>query len=238
MSDITVTIHQPEFLPWLGLVDKIRRCDIFVLLDSVQFEKNGFQNRNKIRTAWGMTWLTVPAFTKGFFGQTIREVRIRNEDPWRRKHCQSLWQHYHSAPFFEKYFSGLQPLYDDSWDLVAEFNIAIIRWVADAFGLSRQFVRSSELGATGKKSELLANICRELGATVYLSGISGRDYLEELHFANTGIAVHYQDFKHPVYRQRYKPFLPGMSSVDLLFNVGPDALEVVTKGEGTAVEAR
>lgn len=234
-SYVTVTIHQPEFLPWLGFIDKIRQCDIFVLLDSVQFEKNYFQNRNKLRTPWGTTWLTIPVFTKGRFGQTIREVRVRNEDSWRRKHCQSLGQHYGSAPFFDKYFPAIQALYDQSWDLLAEFNISVIHCVADAFGLSRRFVRSSELGVVGEKSELLANICKAMGANVYLSGISGKDYLEEFHFDSAGISVRYQDFRHPMYRQCYQPFLPMMSSVDLLFNAGPDSLRVLTEANKRAM---
>ena len=229
ISGTRVTIHQPEFLPWLGFVDKIRQCDVFVLLDSVQFEKNYFQNRNKIRTGWGWVWLTVPVFMKGLFGQKIQEVRIRNDESWSRKHRQTLRQNYGSAPFFHEYFSGLEALYDQPWDLLAEFNIAVIHWVANAFGLSRQFIRSSELGVIGKRSELLVNICKTLGAKVYLSGVSGRDYLDEALFKDAGVLVRYQDFRHPVYRQRYEPFLHVMSSVDLLFNVGPSSLQALTE---------
>lgn len=230
ISGIMVTIHQPEFLPWLGFMDKIRQCDVFVLLDSVQYEKNYFQNRNKIRTAWGSAWLTIPVLTKGLFGQTIRDIRIQNEEKWRRKHCQGIRQHYQAAPFFDKYFPGLEALYVQSWDLLAEFNIAVISWVANAFGLSRRFVRSSELTLTGKRSELLVNICIALGAEFYLSGVSGRGYLDEHLFADAGIPVRYQNFNHPVYRQCYEPFLPNMSSVDLLFNTGPDSLKALTEG--------
>src|SRR5438067_514405 len=93
-----VTIHQPEFMPWLGFVDKLRRCDVMVLLDSVQFEKNYFQNRNRIRTSSGWTWMTVPVLTKGRSRQPISNVRIRNDQPWRRKHRRALLQHYACAP--------------------------------------------------------------------------------------------------------------------------------------------
>ncbi len=227
--DTVVTIHQPEFLPWLGFIDKIRQCDIFIFLDSVQFEKNYFQNRNKIRTSREWTWLTIPVFTKGRLEQVIGEVRIRNAVPWRRKHCLSIAQNYHASPFYKEYFSGLQALYDQSWDLLVEFNIALIHWVANAFGLSCRFIRSSELGVIGKRSELLVNICKALGGKVYLSGVSGRDYLDEALFKDAGVLVRYQDFRHPVYRQRYEPFLPVMSSVDLLFNVGPSSLQALTE---------
>jgi len=232
-SSLAVTIHQPEFLPWLGFIDKIRQCDIFVLLDSVQFEKNYFQNRNRIRTAWGAAWLTVPIFTKGFFGQTIREVRIQNGESWQKKHVQSLTQHYASAPFFKEYFPGLRELYGQPWDNLAELNISIIRWMAGAFGLSRRFIRSSELNVSGKRTELLLNICKAIGATSYLSGISGRDYLDEPLFTGAGVAVKYQDFHHPVYPQRYEPFEPLMSGVDLLLNAGPESLRRLVQANET-----
>lgn len=236
-QEVTVTIHQPECLPWLGLVEKLRQCEVFVLLDCVQFEKNYFQNRNKIRTAWGWAWLTVPVLTKGASGQPIRQVRIRNDEAWRRKHLQSFLQHYGAAPYFDRYFPDLQALYARSWDRLEELNTAVMQWMAGAFGLSRQFVRASELPVSGTRSELLASICRAVGATTYLSGVSGRDYLDERLFAEAGIAVRYQDFQHPVYRQCYEPFLPNMSAVDLLFNVGPQSLDVLTQAQGIPRES-
>lgn len=232
VARLTVAVHQPEFLPWLGFIDKIRQCDTFVLLDCVQFEKNYFQNRNRIRTAWGSAWLTVPVFTKRRFGQTIREVSIRNEDVWRRKHRESLVQHYRAAPFFKEHFPALEALYDQCGNSLADFNIAVIAWLAGAFGLARRFVRASELAVAGRRSELLLGICEALGAREYLSGVSGKTYLDESLFVRAGIAVRYQDFRHPVYRQCYEPFLPMMTSVDLLFNAGPEALRVVRESNG------
>ena len=221
----TVAIHQPEFLPWLGFIDKIRQVDTFVLLDSVQFEKNYYQNRNKIRTAWGWAWLTLPVFTKGLFGQAINQVKIQNEQNWTRKHILGLEQNYQAAPYFGHYFNELKSIYSQPRTLLVDFNFDLIRWMAKAFGLTPRFVRSSELGVTGKKSELLLNICESLGTKIYLSGVSGRDYLDESLFEKAGIAVRYQDFHHPSYPQRYEPFLPGMSAVDLLFNEGPSSLQ-------------
>ena len=222
-----VSIHQPEFFPWLGFIDKMRQCDTFVLLDSVQYEKNYFQNRNKIRTAWGWAWITLPVLTKGLFGQTIDLVKIENGQAWGRKHLQSIKQSYQSAPFLDKYFGELESIYKCSWDLLADLNIAVIRWLADSFALKVKFIRSSELAVTGKKTELLLNICKTLKAHTYLSGVSGRDYLEESLFKQEGIAVRYQDFHHPEYRQCYKPFLPMMSVLDLLFNEGPEGLKLI-----------
>lgn len=224
-----VAIHQPECLPWLGFVDKIRQCDIFVLLDSVQFEKNYFQNRNRIRTATGAQWLTVPVLTKGRSAQAIKDVRINRAEPWEGRHRRALALHYAGAPFYDCWADGLAAIYGRPWERLVDFNVAVIRWVAEAFGLDRPFVRASELGVTGRRSELLRDICVATGARTYLSGVSGRDYLDELLFASAGIAVRYQNFRHPIYRQRYEPFTHNMSSIDLLFNAGPDALRILTE---------
>lgn len=228
---LSVTIHQPEHLPWLGFIDKLRRCNVFVLLDSVQFEKNYFQNRNRIRTAWGSTWLTVPVFTKGLSDQTISAVGIRNDEPWQRKTIQALSQHYRRSPYMDLYFPGLKEVIERRWDLLAELNIALIGYLAESFGISRRVLRSSELEVSGKRSELLVNICKKVGAKTYISGISGLDYLEESLFAEARIDVAYQDFRHPEYQQCYHPFLPQMSSVDMLFNEGPDSLRILSESD-------
>jgi hypothetical protein len=235
---LTATIHQPEFLPWLGWIDKVRQCDVFVLLDSVQYEKNYFQNRNRIRSANGSTWLTVPVLTKGFFGQTIRDVKIQNDETWRRKHVQSIKQNYSSAPFFDRYFPDLQNIYEAATDNLAELNIAAIEWIVGAFGLKSKFIRSSQLGVTGKRSELLANLCLAVGASRYLSGISGKDYLDPSYFHSAQVIVQYQEFNHPIYKQCYEPFMPQMSSIDLLFNAGPQALQVLAEANPSRVHAR
>lgn len=224
---MVVAIHQPEHLPWLGFVDKMRQCDAFVLLDCVQYEKNYFQSRNQVRTASGVAWVTVPVLTAGAFGQAIQDVRIANDQPWRRKINQTVAQHYRRAQFFRDYFPELEAIYARSHVLLAELNIALIEWIARAFGLRPRFVRASELGVEGRKSDLLVQICAKLSADVYLSGISGRDYLDERLFAEAGIRVRYQDFRHPTYRQCYEPFVPNMSSVDLLFTHGPAALAIL-----------
>lgn len=224
-----VAVHQPECLPWLGFVDKVRQADLFVLLDCVQFEKSYFQNRNRIRTATGPEWLTVPVLTKGRSAQAIKDVRINRAEPWERRHRRALELHYAGAPFYDRFAGGLAALYEQKWERLADFNEAVIRWIIAAFGLDRPFARASTLGVAGKRSALLRDICVATGAGTYLSGVSGRDYLDESLFAAAGIAVRYQDFRHPVYRQRYAPFVANMSSIDLLLNAGPDALRVLTE---------
>lgn len=224
-----VAIHQPETLPWLGFIDKLRRSDIFVLLDHVQFEKGYFQNRNRIRScnSDGWSWLTVPVLTKGKFGQAICDVEINGSVEWRGKHLKSIWQSYSMAPYFERYSPILKEHYEKSWRYLVDFNIQTILWITEAFGLKKTIKRSSELGVTGVRSELLLAICQRLGASTYLSGISGKEYLARDLFDAAGIAVCYQEFYHPIYRQCYEPFVPGLSSIDLLFNCADGGLEIL-----------
>jgi len=220
---LTVAIHQPEAFPWLGFFDKLARADIFVLLDSVQFRKNYFQNRNRIRTAEGWVWITVPVLTAGRASQEIAAVEINNTVEWRAKLRRALSLHYGRAPQFAVQRGPLFEILDRPWERLADLNITVIAWLAEALGIRRRMVRSSELGVDGARSELLLNVCRRLGASEYLSGISGRTYLDESLFAGAGIVVQYQEFHHPVYRQCYEPFVPCMSALDLLFTHGPEA---------------
>ncbi len=194
-----------------------------MLLDSVQFRKNYFQNRNRIRTSDGWVWITVPVLTAGRASQGIAGVEINNAVDWRGKIRRSLSLHYGRAPHFAALQRPLFEILDRPWERLADLNIAVIAWLSEALGIRRRMVRSSEVGAVGAKSELLLDICRRIGASEYISGISGRTYLDESLFTGAGIVVQYQEFHHPVYRQCYEPFVPCMSALDLLFTHGPEA---------------
>ncbi|HLG71773.1 MAG TPA: WbqC family protein [Chloroflexota bacterium] len=224
-----MAIHQPEFLPWLGFFDKLRQADVFVLLDHVQFEKNYFQNRNRIRVPQdpGWAWLTVPVLSKGRFGQAIAEVEINQSVDWQRKHLAAVQLSYGRAPHFERYWPPLAQQYSLHWARLAELNESLIRLLAGMLGIQTTIVRSSSVPVNGAKTEMLLGLCQHFGATVYLSGISGRDYLDCEAFRGAEIEVRFQDFRHPVYEQRYKPFIPAMSAADLLFNCGPHSLDIL-----------
>lgn len=226
MTSRVVSIHQPECFPWLGFVDKAASCDAFVLLDDAQYSKNYFNNRNKVRTAQGWSWLTVPVETAGRSGQTFAESRLK-EDGWRRKHLATWTQCYGPAPFGDRYLPWLSELYAAPHATLAAFNVAFIRRLLAEFGVKAEVRLSSELGCPGTATDKLLAICRALGADEYLSGVSGRDYLEEGKFAAAGVKVRYQEFHHPVYTQRFEPFLPAMTSLDLLFNHGPDSARIL-----------
>lgn len=222
-----VSIHQPQYLPWLGFIERMAQSDIFILLDNVAYSKSYFYNRNRIKTSSGWIWLSVPVLTKGSFGQLIKDTQIDNKQRWQEKHWKSIQQAYGKAPYFGEHRSFFERLYTTEWTYLAELNEAIIRYLGQQFWIRTQIIRASELQAGGVKTELLLNICKELGATVYLSGIDGAKYLEEAAFTREGIHVAYQHFRHPVYPQLWGQFLPQMSSIDLLFNSGPGSLSVL-----------
>jgi hypothetical protein len=219
-----VAIHQPEHLPWLGYLDKARKADEFIFLDTVAFKKNYFENRNRIRTPQGWAWVNVPVLTKGRFGQAFLDVEINNKTRWAEVYWRTLAQNYSKTPFWKTYGRALEELLLRPWERLVELNLALIELLWSAFGIPTPTRRASALGATGKKSELLLDICRKRGATVYLSGPSGRGYLREPLFSDAGISVEYHEFHHPEYTQRFSPFLPGMASIDLLLNEGPEGI--------------
>lgn len=226
-----VAIHQPEHMPWLGFFDKARQADLLVILDNVQFRKNYFQNRNKIRTQQGWAWLTVPVMAKGKSSQLIQDVLVNNAVNWRSKLLKSIFYSYNRAPFFEKYSGFLEQTYNWRRICLADLNEQIIRHIIHQFRIEVRIIRASTLGVTGSGTDLLLQICQKLNTDIYLSGISGKDYLDESKFTEQGIKVIYQEFYHPIYKQLYEPFLPCMSAIDLLFNYGDKSLDVL-KGVG------
>lgn len=223
-----VTIHQPEHLPWLGFFHKADQADVLVLLDTVQFRKNYVQNRNRILGAGGPMWLTVPVLVKGHMSGTIASLRINNEVDWRAKHWKSLQHSYGRHPFFAEYREFFEGFYRRRWELLCTLNMAAIDFLLAALSLRKKIIKASDLPVEGASTELLLAICRHLGATVYLSGPTGRAYLNESSFAQAGIVVRYHQFQHPVYPQlRAKEFVSHLSVVDLLFNAGPRSIDVI-----------
>jgi hypothetical protein len=208
-----------------------------VVLDQVQFEKNSFVNRNKVRTSQGSTWLTVPVRTRGRFGALpINEVEIDDATNWARKHWATTRQAYVRAPRFAEYEEWLGDVYSRSWSRLLDLCSEMTDHLLYRLGITTRLVVGSELGVTGKKDELLLEICRAVGATTYLSGALGRQYLREEIFAEADIEVVYQDYRHPEYRQLHETFLPYMAVIDLLFNCGEKSLDVLMGSQRTWVE--
>ncbi len=216
-------IHQPQFIPWLGYFDKIARSDVFVFLDTVQFKKNEYQNRNRIFTPQGPRWLTVPVSFD--FGDPLNRVRIAPDPRWRKKMLRTVEQNYRKAPGFAAVYPTFEALILESgWDSLAELNGATVLWLMELLALDTPTVRASELGELAEEPTLrLIDICRKLGADTYLSGRGGRDYLRVDAFERNGIDLLFQDFQHPTYRQadgRY-PFISHLSALDWVMWHGP-----------------
>lgn len=217
-----VTIHQPQFLPWLGYLDKIDQVDVFVVLDTVQFKKSEWQNRNRIRTAQGWQWVTVPVLHH--FEQLVSEVRINSNENWRAQHLRALEMHYARAPFRDPYLGELADLYREPWERLCDLNLAVIRWLLRAFGITTPIRLSSEWTLREETTDRLVDICRAVGASHYLAGPGADAYMDKDRFQATGLTLDQQAFHHPVHAQCYEPFLPGMSAIDLLFTCGREAL--------------
>jgi len=227
-----VSINQPAYLPWLGYFHRIAVSDAHIVLDHVQFEKNSFTNRNKIRTPNGWCWLTVPVKTASKFGQLrIDEIEIANEKKWAIKHWNSLRLNYSKSPYFDQHAAFFERVYTREWQRLADLIRELTAYLLDAFGINTKCHFSSEMKAAGKKDELVLQLCLELGATVYLSGPLGRNYLREDMFSSNGVRVRYDDYDHPTYVQAYPGFEAYMAALDLLFNAGPASLEIMLKNQ-------
>jgi hypothetical protein len=227
-----VSIHQPNFLPWLGYFHKLAESDIHVILDNVQFEKNSFINRNRLKIPSGWMWLTVPVLTKGKFGKNpINEVIIDSKSRWQEKMWKSIWLNYSRAPFFKLYFEPLGEILKTPHEKLVDLNLSLQHFLLKALSLEIKLIRASELKVEEKKSDLVLAICEKLGATIYFSGSLGQGYLEEDKFKDKGIKVIYQDYRHPVYHQLGGEFVSHLSIIDLLFNLGPESLDILKRGQ-------
>jgi hypothetical protein len=225
-----VAVHQPQYLPWLGYFDKIDRADVFVLLDTVQYKKNEWQNRNRIKAADGWQWLTVPVTYK--FPQRIDEVGINNRDRWQHQQRQSILSNYRKAPCWESLVQFIEEILTPTWEYLAPLNIFVVKRLAEILGIATPLYVASELAMfPDDPDERLIAITKHFGADTYLAGSGGRDYMDLDRYVQSGIKVLFQEYHHPVYEQRFGAFEPFMSVLDLLFNHGPESLRIL-RGKG------
>ena len=231
-----VTIHQPEFIPWLGFFHKASLADMLVVLDDAQFRKNYFQNRNRIRTAEGSVWVTVPVTRN--LGTPINEVRIAAEvNPrWADRIENAVALAYRRAPHFESVQGGFVGCLRGAGETLVSLNIPLLRWMLEQFGLSKKVVLSSSLGTEARGSQRILDICKAVGATTYVSGVSGREYLDLEEFERVNIEVEFQEFHHPIYPQLHEPFVPQMSALEALFLFGPEGARLLDEGWPEQIE--
>ncbi len=229
-----ITIHQPEHLPWLGFFNKLSKAELFVILDSVQFEKNYFQNRNRIIGTNGVQYIGIPVHSVGHMDGTIAstEIATKTNKNWKIKYLNTIRQSYGKYPYFFDVYPILENAINFDTDYFADINIAIIQGFANALGFHPQYVRSSELGVEGLKSNLILEICKSVNADTYIAGPSGRDYLHMEDFSVAGIKVVFNDYKHPSYPQKKsQEFVPYMSALDLFMNCGfEEARRIILEG--------
>ncbi len=220
--------HQPHYLPWIGYFNKIYQSDIFCLVDSIQFEKKWFQNRNKIRTNNGEVTLIVPVKTSGRYYQNICEVEIDNNLPWQYKHWKTITLAYKKAPYFDRYAPFFEEVYKKEWKMLVDLNEYITRGMLDFFNIKKEMLRTSQLKTEGKKTDLLIDICKKTYADGYLSGTGGaHTYVQEESFKKAELLHAFQKFNHPVYPQIHGGFVPRMAAIDLLFNCGPQSGNII-----------
>jgi hypothetical protein len=225
---VKCVVLQPSYIPWRGYFDLIKRSDVFVFYDDVQYDKHGWRNRNRIKTSGGTQWLTIPVLAKGNVdtGLPINEVRSARPKDWARKHLLTLRQSYAKAPFFSLFAPLVDSFYADPPELLADFTIDTTTKLADALGITgTRFVRSSALGIEGSKTERLLRILRAVGATHYISGPSARAYIDAAAFEEAKISLEYMTYEYPEYEQLHPPYDAQVSVLDLMFMKGPAAGE-------------
>jgi len=223
-----LTAHQPSYLPWLGLFHKISLADEFCIFDMVQYSKKGFDNRNLVKTQHGPVWLTVPVESSNHYSKLCSEIRIINNG-WHKKHVKTISLAYRQAPFYEMYMDRIaEVLGGREYEFLADLNRALLELGLNAFELSPLVHQARQYAFVGAKSELVLDMCLSLGATDYIFGGEGNAYADAVAFKSAGVTPHFLTFVHPSYSQLHGDFLPNMSFIDLLFNVGPDSKYLVT----------
>lgn len=221
------TIHQPNYLPYLGFFEKAYNSDVFVLYDTTQFKKNDWQNRNKLCVNNGWQWISMPVIHD--FGQKINEVKIKDPSKNLAKNWRSIKVIYGRAPFFKDYSPVYEDIYNSQIELVSELNTKIILAAASQLGLKTKFIKNSEMPPIDTKStQALIDINKNAGADTYIAGAEGINYLDMDLWNSSGLKIIFQKYHHPVYTQFNSPeFQPYMNILDLLFNCGPDSLEIL-----------
>lgn len=224
--------HQPQFMPYLGILNKISKADVYVIVDHVQFVKKYFHNRTYIKVHDEAQLLTVPVLTKSGSFAPISEIKINHTEPWIRKHLKSLALAYQSTEFFDAFFPKIEEIYMKRHEHLAAFTSELLVFFIREFELVDDIRSSSAMGLSAKKTELLVELTRAVDGTTYVSGEGSRDYFDEGLFARSGYKHVFNEFQHPVYPQKGRKFLPGMGCVDVLFNCGKDGRKYIASPEG------
>jgi hypothetical protein len=233
-----VAIVQSNYIPWKGYFDLINLVDEFILYDDRQYTRRDWRNRNVIKTARGLQWLTIPVRVKGRYLQRIDETMI-SEAAWAANHWKTIAQAYAPAPYFASYRDAIGDLYGASGEeRLSTVNRRFLERICHLLGIKTRLTWCTDYEATGERTERLVSLCRQVGAQQYLSGPAGRAYIEDDLFRAAGIELMYMDYAgYPLYPQLHGAFEHGVSIIDLLFNTGPEAPRFMKSfGAGVATQ--
>ncbi len=219
-----VAIHQPNYAPWCGFFAKMHACNVFVFYDNAQMTKNSYINRCLINNQCRQAWLSVPV--RFNLGDKINQVIIADER-WKNKHIQTIRSVYGRTPFFKEVFGLIEPIYLNAGDSLALTNMNIIREIANYLGLSCRFELSSSFSSDKTSDDRLIDICHELGAVTYISGKGGDNYQDHFKFKMAGINLEVKTYKPIPYDQKTDLFMPGLSIMDALFNLGKSTINLM-----------
>ncbi len=227
------TILQPTYLPWMGYFEMIDSSDAYVVFDHVQFERKSWQQRNKIKTANGVIYLTVPV-EKSSRETPISKIRISyNQGNPLKNHWKTIELAYKRAPYFGKYKSSFEKIYSQKHVLLKDLNIKIIKLACDILGIKKKIIFSSDLNLKDKnmeKTEKVINLCKNQGIAHLYDAEGAEKILDKSLFQKEGISVDFQEFLHPEYPQLWGEFVPYISIIDLIFNQGDKSLSIIRSG--------
>jgi len=226
-----VAILQSNYIPWKGYFDMIASVDEFILYDDMQFTRRDWRNRNQIKTAQGLTWLTIPVMNKGNYSELIKNIRV-SDHSWADSHWKSIRLSHSRSPHFDVFAQKIESLYSRaaSIQLLSEVNHLFLSELCSLLSIETALTWSMNYNVEGGKSERLINICRQAGATHYLSGPAAKNYLDEIAFEQAGISVEWMDYSsYAPYPQLFGDFVHGVSVIDVLFNCGHKAADFIWK---------
>ncbi len=218
---------QSNYLPWRGYFDFIDDVDLFIVYDDVQYTRKDWRNRNKIKTSKGLQWLTVPVHYSQSSPVQIMDAEINYDGPWQRKHIGNIRQWYRDSPYFNRYSDELFSLINEHNRTISELNLSLIRWVMEKLNISTSIMFSSEIVSGGDRNERIINILKQLNCSAYLLGPAAKDYVDEEVYRRENIELHYKSYDYRPYQQLHGDFNGAVSIIDLIFNCGPNALELM-----------
>jgi hypothetical protein len=230
----TIAIMQPGYIPWVGFFELMQKSDIFVIYDIVQFDKNGWRNRNRIKSQGGSIWLTVPVHSHN--KPIICETIIDNNQNWPEKHLKSLISNYSKAKYFSEFFPEIKKILSARWLKLNDLNLEFINLIANSFEIKTKLFLASQnkeiynLKDLGRIEKLI-QICKILGADIFYEPAGGENYLlpEVENFKKCGIEIKFQNIKETKYPQQFGEFISNLSALDLLLNCGKEGKEIIIK---------